>query len=523
MRRLIVMLLLTSGLALAAEKWTEYRSGPFRVLSDAGDKPAREALNTMEQLRFVLGTLLGSKDGLDTVWPVELVLFPNQKEYGSHALPQAFVPGGSFTLTAWTADTGLPHDWLRGLTAILIQDNALPMPDIIETAITDLFSTIQVNGTRVTLGTPPAAGELPAPRMRAWARAQLLATNPEYTGKLRVYLNNLQQSGDEGAAVRNAFDISVAELDKRVDAYAKSGTFQAVTIGARALNPSRDFIEKPVPEPAVTAILAELKSAGKSFPEDSPRGLSAKGTPSALELAIKANPRWGEPHAKLAALENNPQARIQQLKTAATLSPRNVDYWQQLARAQEAAEQFNDAAKSWSQAERAAPNEEERARIHLARMEESEKRAEFDISERKRLAAERAADLERVKAAAAAEIHAAEDAANQRLGGLKSGEKPVGWWTQEQGEYVTGTLTRVDCVGGSMRLTIIQNSAAGKSAVGATLRLAIEDPQKLTVREGTAEFACGIQKPTRKIGVVHDGKANQKLGTTGSIKVVELP
>jgi hypothetical protein len=521
MRRIFVVLLLAAGIA-SAEKWTEYRSGPFRVLSDAGDKPAREALNTMEQLRYVLGTFLASKEGLDTVWPVELVLFPNQKEYGPHALGQPFVAGGSMTLSAWTADTPLPHDWLRGLAAILLQDNALPMPDTIETAIADLFATIQVSGTHITLGAPPAAGELPAPRMRAWARAQLLATNPEYTGKLRVYLNNLQQSGDEGAAVKNAFNISVAELEKRIDAYMKAGGFQGVNIPGRALSPSRDFIEKPSPESAVMAIMAELKSAGKSFPEDSPRGLSAKGTPAALELAVKANPRWGEPHAKLAALENNPQAKIQQLKMAATLSPRNVDYWQQLARAQEAAEQYNDAAKSWSQAERAAPNEEERARIHLARMEESEKRAEFDISERKRLAAERAADLERVKAASAAEIHAAEDAANQRLGGLKSGEKPVGWWTQEQGEYITGTLTRVDCIGSSMRLTIVQ-PPTGKGTAGTTLRLAIEDPQKITVREGTAEFACGIQKPTRKIGVVHDGKANQKLGTTGSIKVVELP
>jgi hypothetical protein len=522
MQRALILLLLAATLAPAAEKWTEYRSGPFRVLSDAGDKPAREALNTMEQLRFMLGTFLGSKDGLDTVWPVELVLFPNQKEYGAHVLSQPFVPGGSLTLSAWSADTPLPHDWLRGLAAILIEDNAGPIPDTIETAITDLFSTIQVTGTHVTLGTPPGAGELPAPRMRAWAKAQLLATNPDYTGKLRVYLNNLQQSGDEGAAVKNAFDISAAELDKSVDSYLKSGTFQAAQIPGRALSPSRDFIEKPSPEAAVAGIMAELKLGGKSFPEDSPRGLSAKGTPSALELAVKANPRWGEPHAKLAALENNPQAKIEQLKIAAKLNPRNVDYWQQLARAQESAELFDDAAKSWGQAEHAAPNEAERARIHLARMEESERRAEFDISERKRLAAERAADLERVKAQAAAEIHAAEDAANQRLGGLKSGEKPVAWWTQEQGEYITGTLTRVDCIGGSMRLTILQNSTS-KGVAGPTVRLAIEDPQKLTVREGTAEFACGIQKPTRKIGVVHDGKANQKLGTTGSIKVVELP
>jgi hypothetical protein len=515
MRRLAILLLLTTGLA-SAEKWTEYRSGPFRVLSDAGDKPARETLNTMEQLRYVLGALLGSKDGLDTVWPVELVLFANQKEYGSHSLQQPFVDGGSATLNAWTADTPLPHDWLRGLTAILIRDNAGPMPDTIETALADLFSTVQISGTHVTLGNPPATGELSPPRMRAWAKAQLIATNPDYTGKLRVYLNNIQQSGDEAASVKNAFDIPLAELDKRVAAYLSSGNFKGVLVPSRALSPSRDFIEKQVPEPVVGAVLAELKAGGKDFPEESPRGLSAKGTPAALELAVKLNPRWGEPHAKLAALENNPQAKIEQLKTAAKFSPRNVDYWQQLARAQESADQYNDAAKSWAQAERAAPNEEERARIHLARMEESEKRAEFDIDERKRLAALRAADLERVKAAAAAEVHAAEDAANARLGGLKSGEKPIGWWTQEPGEYITGNLTRVDCIGASMKLTI-------QSASGPLLRLAIEDPQKLTVREGTAEFACGIQKPVRKIGVVHDGKANQKLGTTGNIRVVELP
>jgi hypothetical protein len=515
MRRVAVLLLFAAGLAPAAEKWTEYRSGPFRVLSDAGDKPAREALNTMEQLRHVMGTLLGSKEGLDTVWPVELVLFPNQKAYGPHALPQPFIDGGSMTLCAWTADTPLSHDFLRGLAAILLHDNAGPMPDIIETAVTDLFATTKVDGTHVTIGTPPSGAELPDPRMRPWAKIQMMATNPDYTGKLRVYLNNLQQSGDESAAVRNALDIPMAELDKRVDAYLNAGIYLPVTIGGRALSPNRDFIEKPSPELAVDAVLAELQSAGKSFPEESPRGLAAKGTPASLELAAKANPRWGEPHAKLAALEHNTQVKIDELKIATKLSPRNVGYWQQLAEAQEAADKLDDAAKSWAQAERYAPNDEERARIHLARMEQGERRAEFDISERKRLAAERAADLERVKAAAAAEVHAAEDAANQRLGGLKSGEKPVEWWTQEQGQYITGTLTRVDCVGGSMRLTI-------QSASGPVLRLAIEDPQTLTVREGSAEFACGIQKPTRKIGVVHDGKANQKLGTSGSIKVVEL-
>jgi len=49
---------------------------------------------------------------------------------------------------------------------------------------------------------------------------------------------------------------------------------------------------------------------------------------------MKANPRWGEPHFQLAKLLSNPPARIAELKRAADLEPRNVQYWQTLAEAQ---------------------------------------------------------------------------------------------------------------------------------------------------------------------------------------------
>ncbi len=53
--------------------------GPFRVISNAGDRPARERLTEMEQTRHVLAGMLGKTD-LQTVWPIVLVLFPNQKK-----------------------------------------------------------------------------------------------------------------------------------------------------------------------------------------------------------------------------------------------------------------------------------------------------------------------------------------------------------------------------------------------------------------------------------------------------------
>lgn len=523
MFRFVLTAILLATPAFAGDHWIEYRFGPFRVISDAGDKPARERLTEMEQLRHVLGAMLGkgglgvAKGELETVWPIDVVLFSSAREYGPHALPKPFVDGGSATLSAWTADAPMPRDWFRALTRMLIDENAGRMPENIETALCDLFSTIKVNATHVLLGAPPPPGELPPDRMRAWAKMQLLATNPDYSGKVRVYLNNLQGGGDEALATRNAFDMTVAKLDAQADEYLRAGKFEAVPVSGEPMNPNRDFVEKPVAASAIDALLAELASAGKSFPPDSPRGLSAKGTRPALELAAKANPRWAEPHFKLAALETNTVARIKELKTAATLDPRNAAYWQALAEAQTAADQYADAGKSWTAAEKAAPTEAERVRIRQARVDMEERRAAYEAAEKRRIADEQARELQRIKDSAAAEVHAAEDAANKKLGGFKSDKAPVAWWDDPSGDKVSGTLARVDCLNGPLRLTIQIDG-------GGTIRLLIRDPKQLTV-QGKAEavFGCGVQRPARKIKVVYSVKADAKLGTVGDVAMVEFP
>src|SRR4029077_18715675 len=133
----------------------------------------------------------------------------------------------------------------------------------------------------------------------------LFATNPEYAGRFRVYLGNLQQGNEESVAARNGFDLTLEEVNRRADAFFRAGVFEASPVSGEALNPNRDFIEKRLPPSDVTDWLHELKAGGKMFPPFSPRGLLAEGTPSALEQAAKANPRWAEPHARLAALETN--------------------------------------------------------------------------------------------------------------------------------------------------------------------------------------------------------------------------
>lgn len=526
MLRLGLLAVLFAGFSPAADHWTEYRSGPFHVISDAGDRSARELLNNLEQLRFSLGAILG-KNELDTVWPVDIALFQNAREYGPYSLPSPLVPGGSATLAAWSADTPAPRDLLCAVTRLLIEDNAGRMPDSIEAAICDVFSTIKVNGTHVSLGAPLPDGDLPAERMRAWSRMQLLITGPEYSGKIRVYLGNLQQGGDEDAAVRNAFDTTVAKLNARAEEYRAAGNFEAAPVNGRALNPTRDFIEKSLDAGTAAALLAELKSGGKSFPPDSPRGLEAKGTLASLELAAKANPKWAEPHAQLAALQTEPLAKVREWKAAATLEPRNSGYWQSLATAQADANQYADAERSWVAAEKAAPNDAERQSIHQEHTGLLERRAAFEESEKARIADEKAKELQRIKDAAAAEVHAAEAASNARLGNRPLPERVVPWWDDPKGEKLSGALTRVDCLGASskaasstsaiLRLTIQKDG-------GGTIRLLIRDLSLLSMKgEKEVSFSCGIERPARKIRLVYGLRADAKNDTVGDVLVVEFP
>src|SRR5689334_19564456 len=135
-RTISVAMLIASS--VWAADWTEYRIGPFRVISNAGDRAARERLTEMEQTRHVLSGMLGKTD-LQTVWPIVLVLFPNQREYGPHAVSTPSVAGGSADLSAWSGDTPQPQDWRREIVRRLIADNAGPLSAETVTALCDVF------------------------------------------------------------------------------------------------------------------------------------------------------------------------------------------------------------------------------------------------------------------------------------------------------------------------------------------------------------------------------------------------
>jgi hypothetical protein len=334
------------------------------------------------------------------------------------------------------------------------------MPPEIEDGLVRFYSTMQVEGTRVTLGIPVPSAE----RNTAWAKVHLLQTSPDYSGKLRVLLYNLQQSADPAPAYRNAFGKTPADIEKEAAAHLASGQFQTVMGNSKAVSAVRDF--RPSYEaPLAAAALADLKlvqhapdarAAYEALLQTAPAaaheglGLIAleagrkdearrefqaavdAGSKSArvhlelarleesgakrraeLDEAVKLNPAWSAPHAFRATLETDPLRKLQALQAAANLAPRDAALQRQLAELYMAVNKYGDASRAWAAAEHAATNDAERAAMRDARRAIEDKRLEWQEAERKRREEERDREMRAVREKALADVRAAEARANR--------------------------------------------------------------------------------------------------------------
>jgi hypothetical protein len=245
----------------------------------------------------------------------------------------------------------------------------------------------------------------------------------------------------------------------------------------------------------------------------SARALVAAGK---FEEATKKNPRWAEPYMRLAAQESTPERRVVYLKAATRVAPRNSDAWRSLAEAYTEAKQFAEAARSWGAAERAAASDAERAALHKSRLDGEEQRLERQAAERRRIADEQAREMERLRNEALASVREAENRANRDLKPLEPGQKVEQWWDgpRPQGK-VSGTLVRVDCIAGRVRLIV-------QTAEGKQVALLLRSPKDIVVTGGEASFACGIARPPRQVTIEYHPKPDPKLKTEGEAAFIEL-
>jgi hypothetical protein len=549
MRRLLICGLLPLVL-VAEDHWVKFTSGPFEVWTDAGGRAAREDLLCLEEFRHALGQMLGEED-LQAPEPVRVMVFKNTKGWVG-ATP--VIEGRDARAIVLDEKTVPGPAIYTALTQLFLEANSARMPAAFEHGLVEFFSTLRVTGIRITAGAPPAQPDLD------WARVHLLVVDPEYYGKLRVLLYNLRKGVEGDPAYRNAFGKSAAEIEEQARRHLAAGNFQTTTLSSRPLS-ERDFTERPVSDTDARLARADLLAGAQSAAEyealvrdhakvaEAEEGLGllalraqqtdeakrhfaaamAAGSSSArcyieyaklerdnekatqaLLRAAGINSKLDEPFALMAARDTDPAKRLAHWKAATERNPRQAAYWQAVAEGYLAEHNFAEAAKAWDQAAQAATDPAERDRMRQARLDIEGQRLDYEAAQRAREAAE----LEKLKAEARAEVHALEKKYSDAE--AKTEAKPVPWWEgPHPSGKLSGSLKQVDCLGSQIRLVVDGDDRK-------ITKLLIPDPGKITIGGGGEQtLACGLQKP-RRVSIEYFPKPNTRLATAGEVASIEF-
>ena len=530
----------------AKDHWTELNIGPFYVDTDGDPGDARDALTQLEQLRWVLGSLLESQD-LQSVWPLRVMLSDLAKTNPTTSGTEFVLQNGQYVLL--TAPKA--HLPLGQVAIILLEANTPRMPPDVEYGLQQLFDTLEARGSRATWGGKPAHADL------NWARIQLFATKFEYGTSFHIFLNALKGGSTIRAAERNAFGKDAAELEREATANLAKGDWQPVSVSGRPLDPRHDFGEHSL-DPVIAGVyIADTQlSANPKAAEPAYRAAADAGSPAAalgyaglaqiaklnrqdatsfLERAVRAgsrsapvyvalaadadaaqatpllkkaaqlNPLWAEPVFRQAQFVSG-EDKGALLKRATQLDPRISQYWVELAQWQALNGHASAAPGSWLRAEDSARNEAERARIHQLRMDSEEQRLDAADRERRREREELHQADQRAQNAEMQRIHAAEQKANQS-GNPEAQSVPAGdvvpWSSLVPQKKLQGLLVNVDCLHTGARLAV-------KNRAGKVTELFLADT-------ATMKLACGVQRTPRPVSLSYAAQPDEDRRTAGNI------
>ena len=250
MRFLAIFLTLLASLPARAE-WLRLRGTHTELLTDAGEKEGRRALNRLEQIRAVLPA-----SGEDSGRELRVVLFDSEKEFREYA------PGES---TSGLYQSGLERDYIvtyaggelprvvtHEFVHFLLNQTPAPLPRWFEEGTAELYSNTQINSKRVRIGkeleahmnlllSRPwlTAKQLAADRQDAiqkqedqeqadnmfyaesWALMHMLNLSPNYRDHLPQFIRLLAQGTDASEAFRTAFGRDFEKALAELPAYLK--------------------------------------------------------------------------------------------------------------------------------------------------------------------------------------------------------------------------------------------------------------------------------------------------------------
>lgn len=539
--------------AFGRDRWTELNIGPFYVDVQSEEGAARNDLDELEQVRWVLGGLLESKD-LPSLWPIRIIVTKNAGGDAGRVISR----NGQF-ISVIGPGRKAP---LGEIAGVLLDANTPRLPPDAESGLRALFGTLEAHGSHVTWG-----GTVPKPDL-AYARVQLFATKFEYALSFHVFVSALKNGSSIRVAEQNAFGKSPDILEKEAAEQLAGGHFEAATVSGRPLDPKRDFGEHEVdgayvgaylatavldsdPKAAEAGYKAAVEAGGAAMPlgyeglaaiaardkqdpepqlQDAIRAGSmsapvyvaaAKSNPPAealalLKKAIVFNPKWAEPvyqEAELQPVDSQKDgvAKEELLKKAVALEPRRTDIWVELAQLQATDGHAVAATGSWLRAADSAATPEERKRIQDMQASIEEERLNAAEAERKRERDALHLEDQRAQDAELARIKAAEDKANGKLNQSTDGELPekvVPWEDTLPRKTIKGQLVKVECARGGARLTV--RDRAGKSVI-----LFLQKPQD-------AGVDCAAPTGLRKVTISYAVDPDEPAHTAGRVLSVEF-
>ncbi|MBV9268076.1 MAG: hypothetical protein JO061_18050 [Acidobacteriaceae bacterium] len=540
-------------------RWTELNIGPFYVDADGDTGAAREYLTQLEQLRWVLGGLLESKD-LPSRWPFRIILTKDEKTNPAEFVrkcsqilpdcttePDRFVPQFGQYLIILKPGSSLP---LAQVARLLLDANTPRIPPDAESGLAQLLGSLEAHGSHVTWGGPVAHPDL------AWARMQLFATKFEYGASFHIFVTSLKDGSSVRVAERNAFNRDPDALEKEAAANLAAGNWQSVPVSGRPLDPKRDFGEHTVETALVEAFLASpgtspeaaykaaLTEEGTAMPigYEGLAGLAAQrkedplasledairsGSKSApvyvvvakskspqeaqplLKRAISLAPLWAQPIYEQAQLAATPLDKEMLLKKATQIEPRQTRYWIELAELQLTDGHALSAQTSWLKAEDSAPTPQERDRIHETRLAREQQRLDAAKAERRHERDEVHEADQRAQDAELARIHAAEAKANSQLD-TEAGRNPcdvVPWQDVVPKRSLKGTIISIECGKDPERVSI-------RDKTGKTTTLLLDNPE-------AAGLACGAKQPARRVSVSYAAQPDDQFHAAGRVLTIE--
>jgi len=547
--------------ARADSQWIKARLGSFETISDNGRRSAIQALSQFEQFRFALGAAMGKPD-LKLDPPLRIVVFKNAQE--TPPACTGLLTGRDHLMACVAGQEGkdnqLPAQLVRQLTVRLLEENFSNLPIPIERALETFFSTVQSNSVHVTWGAPPPHDE----RTRDWALLHMLITQPEYSGRAHIYLHNLANGMDSNGAIRSLSE-DPAKFNAAVDAYYIAGDFKSAAAPNRALNTERDFSTTVLTSDegqlmradllmlGSTAIYQSLLQSGKHVAEDN-EGLAilamragdteqarhymeaarTAGTQNFIALtsygslekdperaiailkeALTLDPRYAEAHWALGEKISDKPRRMMEWKQAVALAPRNYQWWAQYAQLCIDQKQYAEAGRAWLAAAQAAPDIQHKEQYLAARGQIDQLRLDDEEAVRRREAAARAAEIDRLKNQARKELADLEARANSKPLSKEELAKTVDWTDIHGSAKVTGTLVRVQCVARQFQLDI-------KDEIGKAQRLIVADPSLLEITGGDGTLSCAANQKPRPVIITFKPTTDRK-GFSGEVTGIEFP